>query len=48
MAGNHSEMDMKTIALNPRPVGAECKELKRGINDGLRGESAATDTNKEY
>ena len=47
-AGNHSEMDLKTIALDARPAVAKRKEFSRGTNDGLRGESAATDTGKEY
>ena len=40
-------MDLKRIALEPRPAVAELKEFKRGTNDGLRGESAAIDTGKE-
>ena len=40
-------MDLKRIALEPRPAVAELKEFKRGTNDGLRGEAAATDTGKE-
>ena len=41
-------MEMKTIAVDSRPAVAELKEFCRGYNDELRGESAATDTGKEY
>ena len=41
-------MDLKTIALDPRPAVAEHKEFNLGTNDGLREESATTDTGKEY
>ena len=41
-------MDLKTIALDARPAVAKRKEFNRGTNDGLREESAATDTGKEY
>ena len=41
-------MDLKTIALDLRPRVAERREFNRGYNDGLRGESANTDTGKEY
>ena len=41
-------MDLKTIALDSRPTVDELNEFKRGTSDGLRGESAATDTGKEY
>ena len=47
-AGNHSEMDLKTIALDSVPAVAELKELNRGTNDRLCEESAATDTGKEH
>ena len=36
-------MDLKTIALDSVPAVAELKEFKRGYNDGMRGESAATE-----
>ena len=41
-------MEMKTIALDSSPAVAELKEFCRRYNDDLRGESAATDTDKEY
>ena len=40
-------MDLKRIVLEPRPAVAELNEFKRGTNDRLRGEAAATDTGKE-
>ena len=33
MAGNHSEIDRKTVALDSRPEVAELKEFKRSYND---------------
>ena len=39
-------MDPKTIALDSRPTVVELNEFNRGSNDGLRGESATTDTGK--
>ena len=41
-------MNLKTIALDSRPTVDELNEFKRGTSDGLRGESATTDTGKEY
>ena len=41
-------MDLKTIAIDLRPAVAELKESNLGYNDGLRGESADPDADKEY
>ena len=41
-------MDLKTIALDSVPAVAELKEFKRGYNDGMRGESAATESGEGY
>ena len=39
-------MDLKTIALDSVAAVAELKEFKRGYNDGMRVESAATESAK--
>ena len=41
-------MVLKTIAQDSRPAVAELNEFSRGYNDGLRGESVATDPGEEY
>ena len=41
-------MDLKTIALDSVPAVAELKEFQRGYNDGMRGESAATESGEGY
>ena len=46
-AGNHREMDLKTIALDLVPAVAERREFKWGTNDGLCGESADPDAVNE-
>ena len=40
-------MDLKTIVLNSRSAVVERMEFSRGYNDGQRGDSDATDLDKE-
>ena len=40
-------MDLKTIVLDSRPSVAERRKFNLGCNDGQRGESDATDVDKE-
>ena len=47
-AGNHSEMDLKTIAQYSNLVAAELEEFDQGYNDGFRGEPADPDAGKKY